>query len=110
MGLKRLKIIIDLFIVEEVLCGIAQHPGLPMSEEMEEILMSLEYGSQLFIEIVAVVVVDTLRFILISVVDRAMEAEEYGKGDQMPLLEGKRMIIMLSPKKKKYNRIPTITM
>ena len=31
----------------------------------------------------------------------ANDLEEYGKVDQMPLLEGKRMIIMLSPKKKK---------
>ena len=31
----------------------------------------------------------------------AKDLEEYGKVDQMPLLEGKRMIIMLSPKKKK---------
>lgn len=30
----------------------------------------------------------------------AIDLEEYGKVDQMPLLEGKRMIIMLSPKKK----------
>lgn len=30
----------------------------------------------------------------------ASDLEEYGKVDQMPLLEGKRMIIMLSPKKK----------
>lgn len=30
----------------------------------------------------------------------ANDLEEYGKVDQMPLLEGKRMIIMLSPKKK----------
>ena len=30
----------------------------------------------------------------------AKDLEEYGKVDQMPLLEGKRMIIMLSPKKK----------
>ena len=29
----------------------------------------------------------------------ANDLEEYGKVDQMPLLEGKRMIIMLSPKK-----------
>ena len=32
----------------------------------------------------------------------ANDLEEYGKVDQMPQLEGKRMIIMLSPKKKKY--------
>jgi translation initiation factor IF-3 len=31
----------------------------------------------------------------------ANDLEEYGKVDQMPLLEGKRMIIMLSPKKTK---------
>ena len=31
----------------------------------------------------------------------ANDLEEYGKVDQMPLLEGKRMIIMLSQKKKK---------
>ena len=31
----------------------------------------------------------------------ANDLEEYGKVDQMPLLEGIRMIIMLSPKKKK---------
>mgnify|MGYP006313419211 FL=1 len=31
----------------------------------------------------------------------ANDLEEYGKVNQMPLLEGKRMIIMLSPKKKK---------
>ena len=31
----------------------------------------------------------------------AKDLEEYGKVDQMPLLEGKRMIIMLSPKTKK---------
>lgn len=31
----------------------------------------------------------------------AKDLEEYGKVDQMPLLEGKRMIIMLSPKRKK---------
>ena len=31
----------------------------------------------------------------------ANDLEEYGKVDQMPQLEGKRMIIMLSPKKKK---------
>ncbi|KAA6349810.1 Translation initiation factor IF-3 [termite gut metagenome] len=30
----------------------------------------------------------------------ANDLEEYGKVDQMPLLEGKRMIIFLSPKKK----------
>ncbi|MDE5735100.1 MAG: translation initiation factor IF-3, partial [Duncaniella sp.] len=30
----------------------------------------------------------------------ANDLEEYGKVDQMPLLEGKRMTIMLSPKKK----------
>ncbi|MCM1254762.1 MAG: translation initiation factor IF-3 [Duncaniella sp.] len=30
----------------------------------------------------------------------ANDLEEYGKVDQMPVLEGKRMIIMLSPKKK----------
>lgn len=30
----------------------------------------------------------------------ASDLEEYGKVDQMPVLEGKRMIIMLSPKKK----------
>ncbi|MCH5219513.1 MAG: translation initiation factor IF-3 [Muribaculaceae bacterium] len=30
----------------------------------------------------------------------ANDLEEYGKVEQMPLLEGKRMIIMLSPKKK----------
>ena len=30
----------------------------------------------------------------------ANDLEEYGKVDQMPLLEGKRMIITLSPKKK----------
>ena len=29
------------------------------------------------------------------------DLEEYGKVDQMPRLEGKRMIILLSPKKKK---------
>ena len=31
----------------------------------------------------------------------ANHLEEYAKVDQMPLLEGKKMIIMLSPKKKK---------
>ena len=31
----------------------------------------------------------------------ANDLEEYGKVEQMPLLEGKRMIIMLSPKKAK---------
>ena len=31
----------------------------------------------------------------------ANDLEEYAKVDSMPLLEGKRMIIMLSPKKKK---------
>jgi translation initiation factor IF-3 len=31
----------------------------------------------------------------------ANDLEEYGKVEQMPLLEGKRMIIMLSPKKSK---------
>ena len=31
----------------------------------------------------------------------ANDLEEYGKVDQMPILEGKRMSIMLSPKKKK---------
>ena len=31
----------------------------------------------------------------------ANDLEEYGKVDQMPLLEGKRMTILLSPKKKK---------
>ncbi|MFA5850618.1 MAG: translation initiation factor IF-3 [Bacteroidetes bacterium GWF2_40_14] len=31
----------------------------------------------------------------------ALELEEYGKADQMPKLEGKRMIMMLSPAKKK---------
>ena len=31
----------------------------------------------------------------------ANDLEEYGKVDQMPQLEGKRMIIMMSPKKKK---------
>ncbi len=31
----------------------------------------------------------------------ANDLEEYAKVDQMPLLEGKKMIIMLSPKKKK---------
>ncbi len=31
----------------------------------------------------------------------ANDLEEYGKVDQLPKLEGKRMIIMLSPKKKK---------
>ena len=30
----------------------------------------------------------------------AQDLEEYGKVEQMPVLEGKRMIIMLSPKKK----------
>jgi translation initiation factor IF-3 len=30
----------------------------------------------------------------------ASELEEYGKAEQMPLLEGKRMIMILSPKKK----------
>ena len=30
----------------------------------------------------------------------ANDLEEYGKVEQMPLLEGKRMIIMISPKKK----------
>ncbi len=30
----------------------------------------------------------------------ANDLEEYGKVDRMPVLEGKRMIIMLSPKKK----------
>ena len=33
----------------------------------------------------------------------ANDLEEYGKVEQMPLLEGKRMIIMLSPKKKANN-------
>lgn len=36
----------------------------------------------------------------------AKDLEEYGKVDQMPLLEGKRMIIMLSPKKKKWFYLP----
>ncbi len=31
----------------------------------------------------------------------ALELEDYGKADQMPKLEGKRMIMMLSPVKKK---------
>lgn len=31
----------------------------------------------------------------------ANDLEEYGKVDQMPILEGKRMTIMMSPKKKK---------
>lgn len=31
----------------------------------------------------------------------ANDLEEYGKVDQLPVLEGKRMIIMMSPKKKK---------
>jgi len=31
----------------------------------------------------------------------ALELEEWGKADQMPKLEGKRMIMMLSPAKKK---------
>jgi len=31
----------------------------------------------------------------------ALELEEYGKAEQMPRLEGKRMIMMLSPAKKK---------
>ncbi|AGY53395.1 Translation initiation factor IF-3 [Bacteroidales bacterium CF] len=31
----------------------------------------------------------------------ALELEEYGKAEQMPKLEGKRMIMMLSPAKKK---------
>ncbi len=31
----------------------------------------------------------------------ALELEDYGKADQMPKLEGKRMIMMLSPAKKK---------
>jgi len=31
----------------------------------------------------------------------ALELEEFGKADQMPKLEGKRMIMMLSPVKKK---------
>lgn len=31
----------------------------------------------------------------------ALELEDYGKADQMPKLEGKRMIMMLSPIKKK---------
>lgn len=31
----------------------------------------------------------------------ANDLEEYGKVEQMPVLEGKRMIIMVSPKKKK---------
>lgn len=31
----------------------------------------------------------------------ASELEEYGKAEQMPLLEGKRMIMILSPKKTK---------
>ncbi|MDD4293876.1 MAG: translation initiation factor IF-3 [Bacteroidales bacterium] len=31
----------------------------------------------------------------------AVELEDYGKADQMPKLEGKRMIMMLSPAKKK---------
>ncbi|MDE6543161.1 MAG: translation initiation factor IF-3, partial [Muribaculaceae bacterium] len=30
----------------------------------------------------------------------ANDLEDYGKVEQMPVLEGKRMIIMLSPKKK----------
>jgi translation initiation factor IF-3 len=30
----------------------------------------------------------------------ASELEEYGKAEQLPLLEGKRMIMILSPKKK----------
>ena len=29
----------------------------------------------------------------------ASELEEYGKAEQLPLLEGKRMIMILSPKK-----------
>ena len=31
----------------------------------------------------------------------ANDLEEYGKVDQMPVLEGKRMTILMSPKKKK---------
>ena len=31
----------------------------------------------------------------------ANDLEDYGKVEQLPLLEGKRMIIMISPKKKK---------
>ncbi|MDY5824730.1 MAG: translation initiation factor IF-3, partial [Candidatus Coprenecus sp.] len=31
----------------------------------------------------------------------AVELEEYGKAEQMPKLEGKRMIMMLTPNKKK---------
>ena len=31
----------------------------------------------------------------------ALELEEYGKAEQMPKLEGKRMIMMISPNKKK---------
>ena len=31
----------------------------------------------------------------------ALELEEYGKAEQLPKLEGKRMIMMLSPSKKK---------
>jgi len=30
----------------------------------------------------------------------ANDLEDYGKVEQMPVLEGKRMIIMLTPKKK----------
>jgi translation initiation factor IF-3 len=30
----------------------------------------------------------------------AQELEEYGKAEQLPLLEGKRMIMVLAPKKK----------
>ena len=33
----------------------------------------------------------------------ANDLEEYGKVEQMPVLEGKRMIIMISPKKKQAN-------
>lgn len=36
----------------------------------------------------------------------ANDLEEYGKLDQMPVLEGKRMTIMLSPKKAKDNKKP----
>ena len=31
----------------------------------------------------------------------AVELEDYGKAEQMPKLEGKRMIMMLAPNKKK---------
>ena len=31
----------------------------------------------------------------------ALELEEYGKAEQMPKLEGKRMIMMIAPNKKK---------